>query len=92
MIAETTNSDTAILTRLIDTAETGHSPAAARFFLSLRFPDKDVARMNELSAKVNEGALTAAEDAEMVDYEHVGHLLGILQSKSRRSLKHSNEN
>ena len=92
MIAETTNTDTAILTRLIDTPDTGLSPDAARYFLSLRFSDDDVARMNELSAKANEGALTSAEDAEMMDYERVGHLLGILQSKSRKSLKRSGEN
>ena len=92
MIVETTNSDTAILSRLIDTSDADISPDAARFFLSLQFSDADIARMNALSEKANEGALTAAEDEEMTDYERVGHLLGILQSKSRKSLKRSDEN
>jgi hypothetical protein len=92
MIAATANSETAILTRLIDTPEAGLSPDSARYFLSLRFSEEDVARMNELSAKANEGTLTAAEDEEMLDHERVGHLLGILQSKSRKSLKRSGGN
>ena len=33
------------------------------------------------------GTLTAEENAEAGRYELLGHLLGILQSKARRSLK-----
>jgi hypothetical protein len=92
MIAQSPNTDTTILSRLIDATDAEISPDAARFFLSLRFSEEDVERMNELSAKANEGTLTAEEDAEMTDYERVGHLLGILQSKSRRSLKRATGN
>ena len=87
MIAPTANSDAAILNRLVDTTDDALSPDAARFFLAMRFSDDDVERMNELSEKANAGTLTDAEDAEMTDYERVGHLLGILQSKARKSLK-----
>ena len=34
-----------------------------------------------------EGTLTAEEDAEAAKYELLGHLLNIMQSKARRSLK-----
>jgi hypothetical protein len=43
--------------------------------------------MRELSAKARAGTLTAEEDAEASRYELLGHLLGIMQSKARRSLK-----
>jgi hypothetical protein len=43
--------------------------------------------MCQLSAKAREGILSPAEEAEMNNYERVGHLLNILQSKARRSLK-----
>ena len=43
--------------------------------------------MRELSAKARAGTLTAEEDAEAGRYELLGHLLGIMQSKARQSLK-----
>jgi hypothetical protein len=56
--------------------------------LSLDFHQTDKQRMRELSAKARAGTLTAEEDAEAGRYELLGHLLGILQSKARRSLKY----
>ena len=43
--------------------------------------------MRQLSAKARAGTLTAEEDVEAGKYELVGHLLNIMQSKARRSLK-----
>ena len=43
--------------------------------------------MNALAAKARQGALTPDEDDELTSYIRVGHLLGILQSKARQSLK-----
>ena len=43
--------------------------------------------MHQLSAKAREGTLTPEEQAAANNYERVGHLLNILQSKARRSLK-----
>ena len=43
--------------------------------------------MRQLSAKARAGTLTPEEDAEAGKYELVGHLLNIMQSKARRSLK-----
>jgi hypothetical protein len=42
--------------------------------------------MRELSAKARDGTLTPAERDEVNNYERVGHLVNILQSKARRSL------
>lgn len=61
--------------------------SAARSILALGFPDEDVERMNELSAKARAGKLSKAEDAELDEYVRVGFMLGILQSKARRALK-----
>ena len=40
-----------------------------------------------LSAKARAGTLTPEEDAEAGKYELIGHLLSIMQSKARRSLR-----
>ena len=80
-------SEVAILNRLLRPEEPTFSPEGARDILSLSFPESDLQRMRELSAKARAGILTAAEDAEASRYELLGHLLGIIQSKARRSLK-----
>jgi uncharacterized protein YnzC (UPF0291/DUF896 family) len=49
----------------------------------------DIDRMNVLAQKASEGNLTESEDAELESYRHVGHLLALIQSKARGSLKHS---
>ena len=45
--------------------------------------------MNALAQKGCEGDLTASEEAELESYRHVGHLLALIHSKARASLKHS---
>ncbi len=65
------------------------SPRAARVILGLSFPENDVARMHELSAKARAGTLTPEEDAEMDDFERVGSILSTLKSKARQVLKRS---
>jgi hypothetical protein len=80
-------SEVAILNRLLRPEEPTFSPEGAQDILSLGFPESDKARMRELSAKARAGTLTAEEDAEAGRYELLGHLLGIMQSKARQSLK-----
>jgi hypothetical protein len=63
------------------------SPEVARHILEIDFAPKDRDRMNELAAKARKGTLTPAEDEELTGYIHVGHLLGIFQSKARQALK-----
>ena len=43
--------------------------------------------MHELSAKAQEGTLTRSEQAELDNFERVGHIVNLMQSKARRSLK-----
>jgi hypothetical protein len=43
--------------------------------------------MRALLAKAKEGTLTALEKVELDNYERVGHMLSLMKSKARRSLK-----
>jgi hypothetical protein len=80
-------SEVSILNRILRPGAATFSPEAARDILALDFDDVDKARMRELSARARAGTLTAEEDAEAGKYELIGHLLNIMQSKARRSLK-----
>jgi hypothetical protein len=80
-------SEVAILDRILEPDKPSFSPKAARDILALDFNQADKDRMRQLSAKAREGTLNADEQTEINNYERVGHLLNILQSKARRSLK-----
>ena len=80
-------SEADILRRVIDPEHPFLSEEAARAILRLEFGAPDRTRMNQLAAKNRAGKLTAAEDEELANYIRVGQLLGILQSKARRSLR-----
>jgi hypothetical protein len=85
--------EVSILNRILRPDAPTFSPPAAQDILTLDFDPTDKDRMRELSAKARAGTLTAEEDAEAGKYEMVGHLLNIMQSKARRSLKgHPGEN
>ena len=79
--------EAAILSRVIDPATPSLVPEAARSILKLDFQAKDQERMQFLADKAAEGTLTPEERAEMESYNHVGHILALLQSKARLSLK-----
>ena len=81
------NSDLAILDRVVAPERPDLPPDVAQGFLRLSFPEDDRRRMNELAEKARLGTLTADEQAETDSYERVGHLLSLLKSKARRSLK-----
>jgi hypothetical protein len=81
------DSDVAILSRLIESEVESLSPEVARYILSLEFCQIDHDRMQVLAAKAREGTLTAAEQDEVESYERVGHLVALLKSKARKSLK-----
>lgn len=81
----TPNTEAAILGRILEADEL--SPSAARYLLSMRLPDADEKRVNELSAKARAGWLSEAEGKELDGYLHVGTLLASLQSNARRRLK-----
>lgn len=63
------------------------SSEAARSILAMSFDSNDVQRINVLSERAREGTLSGAEQSELDTYERVGHLLGILHSKARVSLR-----
>ena len=82
----TTNTEAAILGRLLQSRE-NMSRDVAEYLLSIDFEAADVDRMNLLSERARAGTLTEEETAELDSYLHVGSLLAILQSRSRRFLK-----
>jgi len=84
---QTGTSETAILSRILKPETPSFSASAARAILDLKFDDVDKERMHQLSAKAQEGTLTRREQDELNNYERVGHLIGLMQSKARRSLK-----
>lgn len=63
------------------------SPAAARELLQLRLSDADARRVEELSAKANNGALSGQESQELDTYMNVGRALEFIKYKARLSLK-----
>jgi hypothetical protein len=86
-MSEVHTSEVAILSRVLELDKPTLSAAAARALLTLDFTQADKDRMRQLSAKARKGTLTPDERAAINNYERVGHLLNILQSKARRSLK-----
>ena len=83
-IAIPESSQLSILKRLFEEQEM--SPELAEFIHRLRFPQRDIDRMTDLSAKVAESSLTHSEDEELENYLFVGGILAILQSRARRRL------
>jgi len=83
------NTEAAILARLIQIGQEELSRGAAEYLLSIRFDDRDTARMNELSEVARQGKLTREEQAELDSYLQFGNLLAVLQSKARRALQRS---
>ncbi len=79
--------EAAILARLIEGPENNLSPGAAEYLLSIRFGDRDIARMNELSELAREGMLNPEEQLELDGYIHVTNLIAVMQSKARRALR-----
>ena len=81
------NTEAAILARLIQIEQEELPRGAAEYLLSIRFGERDTARMNELSEAARQGKLTNEEQTELDSYLHVGNLLAVMQSKGRRVLQ-----
>jgi len=86
-LSQVYTSEVAILSRVLEPEKPTLSAAAARAILALDFPQADKEHLRYLSAKAREGTLTPEEQVAVDNYERVGHLLNIMQSKARRSLK-----
>jgi len=85
--AKSGTGEVAILGRLLSNGKEALTSDLARYFLGLGFTEQDKARMHELAVKNQAGALSAGEKEELVGYAKAGCLLGILQSRARKSLK-----
>ena len=83
----TTTSEAALWARVIGPEKNGLSAAAARSLLELSFSKGDVARMNELAQKNQQGLLSDAEREELEAYVKVGDVLSLLHLKARKSLQ-----
>jgi hypothetical protein len=83
----TKTSELAIFARLLSNHKEGMSPALARYVLTLGFGDADQARMLELAAGNQHGGLSPDEHEELMAYVKAGHLLALLHSQARKTLK-----
>jgi hypothetical protein len=81
------SSDIANFARLIKADEGSLPRNLARYILSLGFDEEDQPRMRELAKRNQESSLTSDEQEQLGNFVKVGHLLALLHSKARRSLK-----
>ena len=84
-MSTTLNAEAEVLSRL----EVTLTPEGARDLLNIRFSERDQIRMMELLDKGNRGVRTPEETAEANEFERVGHLISMLKSTARRTLKQS---
>jgi hypothetical protein len=76
-----------ILDRVFQPSSGTFSRELAQQILAIHFPPADHARYESLSAKAQEGTLTADEQALLDDYLNINDFLGILKAKAHSSLK-----
>ncbi|HEV3261573.1 MAG TPA: hypothetical protein VG013_32280 [Gemmataceae bacterium] len=76
--------EAAILERIIEPQEGELTYEAARFLLSLDFREGDRQRLEHLTARASQGALSAAEQADLDTYHRVSQLLARMQAKARQ--------
>lgn len=79
--------EAALWGRLLDPVGVELSAEAARYILTMTFPQSDIERMQELAGKARAGTLTLDEHIELDNYERVGHVLSLMKSKARQALK-----
>jgi hypothetical protein len=91
-VAHAGTSEVAIFGRVLEPEEATLDVAAAKAILNLDFQQADKDRMRVLLAKAKQGTLTADEQVEIDNYERVGHMLSLMKSKARRSLKGGQDN
>jgi len=80
-------SEIEIFARLIKADQSDLSRELAHYILKLGFEEKDQIRMRELAEWNQDGRLTSEEREELENYVKAGHLLALLHSKARRSLR-----
>jgi hypothetical protein len=83
----TSDSEAAILARILGNDQEQLPREMARYLLTLGFSDRDKARMHSLAVRNQEDILPSAEKEELLGYAKAGTVLSILKSKARRVLK-----
>jgi hypothetical protein len=83
----TVETEAEIWNRTIKPDEGDLPPDAARALLMLKLPLGDVERVNELSARAQEGTLSPTESVQLDNYLNVGRALELLKAKARFSLR-----
>jgi hypothetical protein len=63
------------------------SPASARDLADIQFSAQDQSRMIELLDKGNRGCRTPEEEVEAREFERLGHVISIIKSIARRTLR-----
>jgi len=81
------STEAAIWARIVDSESGDLTREAAQTFLQFDFNPADRRRMDELAEKAGAGALTPRERRDAETYNRVAHLLALLQSKARQSLR-----
>jgi hypothetical protein len=81
------SSEVAIFGRLIQDQKGDLSRDLARYVLTLGFSGDDQSRMSDLAARNQEATLRGDEQEELHNYVRASHLLALLHSKARKSLK-----
>ncbi len=89
--AEKTNSEStseiAIFARLIKADKGDLARSLARYILTLGFSPEDESRMRDLAERNQESGLSSLEQEELRNYVTAGHMLALLHSKARMSLR-----
>jgi hypothetical protein len=78
--------ESTILDKMLEPVARCWTPAVAQQIAELRAEPPIQARIDELAAKCNEGALTEAEQREYEAYVEALDLIGLLQAKARAIL------
>ena len=87
LINSVTDAELAIWERVFVPDPRRITPEQSRYFLEVRFSQGDLDRINELSAKADDGSLESDEKDILERYIHIGHLLSILKAKIRGKMK-----
>jgi hypothetical protein len=83
----TPSTDGAIWARIVQPDIGNLGCEASQTLLQLDFGPADRSRMEELAEKASSGTLTPDERKDAESYNRVAHLLALLQSKARQSLR-----
>lgn len=78
-----------VLGRMLEPVARCFTPSVAKKIAELRADAELEARMQELSAKANEGELSDAEQSEYEAYIEAGDIIALLQAKARSVVKNS---